>query len=57
MSKKEIFRLNEIVGSLMISQFKGNQEEYRKVINTIFKEFFKLSLKDFKKYYWGNESE
>ena len=51
MSKKEILKLNEIVGSLMISQFKGNQEKYRKVINTIFKEFFKLSLKDFKKYY------
>ena len=53
MSKKEIFRLNEIIGALMVSQFKGknNQEDYRKVINAIFKSFFKLSLNDFRKYY------
>ena len=51
MSKKEIFRLNEIIGSLMISQFKGEQEKYRKVINTIFKTFFKLKINDFRKYY------
>ena len=51
MSKKEIFKLNEIIGSLMVKQFKGNQEEYRKTINSIFKSFFKLNNKDFQKYY------
>ena len=33
--KKELDRLCDIVGSLMISQF-NNQEEYREVINLIF---------------------
>tara|TARA_B100000795_G_C22463603_1_gene310189 strand:+ start:176 stop:340 length:165 start_codon:yes stop_codon:yes gene_type:complete len=53
MTKKEIFRLNEIIGSLMISQFKGkeNQDEYRKVINEIFHHFFDLKKIDWEKYY------
>jgi len=51
MKKKKIFHLNEIIGSLMINQFKGNQEQYRKVINTVFKTFFKLKIADFRKYY------
>tara|TARA_R100001440_G_scaffold35906_1_gene54985 strand:+ start:72 stop:422 length:351 start_codon:yes stop_codon:yes gene_type:complete len=38
--KKELDRLRDIVGSLMISQF-NNQEEYRKVINLIFHEWTK----------------
>tara|TARA_R110002051_G_scaffold3811_1_gene20418 strand:+ start:10433 stop:10786 length:354 start_codon:yes stop_codon:yes gene_type:complete len=38
---KDIERLTEIVGSLMISQFKNDQEQYRKTINTIFYTFFK----------------
>ena len=37
---KDIDRLTEIVGSLMISQFKNDQEQYRKTINTIFYTFF-----------------
>jgi len=37
---KDIERLTEIVGSLMISQFKNDQEQYRKTINTIFYSFF-----------------
>ena len=50
--KKEILRLSEIVGSLDISQFKGKtkQNNYRKVINTIFHYFFKLKKKDWIKY-------
>ena len=53
MKKNEIFRLNEIIGSLMISQFKGkkNQDQYRQVINEIFHHFFKLKKTDWKKYY------
>ena len=37
MSKKQIFRLNEIIGGLSINQWKGKkkQDEYRKAINTI----------------------
>ena len=38
--KKELDRLRDIVGSLMISQF-NNQEEYRNVINVIFDEWLK----------------
>lgn len=38
--KKELDRLRDIVGSLMISQF-NNQEEYRKAINLIFHEWTK----------------
>jgi hypothetical protein len=46
MTQKQINKLNEIVGSLMISQFKGKdkQEQYREVISQIFYYFFK-SLK------------
>ena len=53
MIKKKIFKLNDIVGSLMISQFKGKdkQNKYRKVINTIFHTFFKLKKSDWSKYY------
>ena len=53
MNKKEVFRLNNILGSLMISQFKGKdkQEKYRKVINTVFHYFFKLKKTDWRKYY------
>ena len=38
--KKELDRLRDIVGSLMISRF-NNQEEYREVINLIFYEWTK----------------
>ena len=31
----------DVVGSLMISQFDGNQGQYRSVINTLFVEFAK----------------
>ena len=50
MTQKQINKLNEIVGSLMISQFKGKdkQEQYREVISQIFYYFFK-SLKKIKK--------
>ena len=53
MKKTERFRLNEIIGSLMISQFKGkkNQDQYRQVINEIFHHFFKLKKTDWEKYY------
>ena len=37
--KKEIARLDEMIGSLMIKQFK-DQEEYRKAISLIIKAFF-----------------
>ena len=41
MSKKQIFRLNEIIGGVSINQWKGKkqQDEYRKAINTIFHYF------------------
>ena len=44
MTKKEIFRLNEIIGGLYVGQWKGKkkQDEYRKAVNTIFHHFFKL---------------
>ena len=53
MTKKQIFRLNEIIGSLSVVQWKGKkkQDEYRKSINTIFHTFFKLRYKDWEKYY------
>ena len=38
--KKDLDRLCDIVGSLMISQF-NNQEEYRNAINVIFDEWLK----------------
>tara|TARA_Y100001937_G_scaffold111157_1_gene157475 strand:- start:205 stop:615 length:411 start_codon:yes stop_codon:yes gene_type:complete len=38
--KKELDRLRDIVGSLMISQF-NNQEEYTEVINLIFYDWIK----------------
>ena len=53
MTKKQIFRLNEIIGSLSVGQWKGKkkQDEYRKAINTIFHTFFKLKYKDWERYY------
>ena len=53
MSKKQIFRLNEIIGGLYVNQWKGKkkQDEYRKAINTIFHYFFKLKKKDWERYY------
>ena len=43
--KKELDRLCDSVGSLMISQF-NDQEEYRKVINLIFYEWIKERTMD-----------
>ena len=53
MNKKQIFRLNEIIGGLSVNQWKGKkkQDEYRKAINTIFHTFFKLKYKDWERYY------
>ena len=53
MSKKQIFRLNEIIGGLSVNQWKGKkkQDEYRKAINSIFHYFFKLKMKDWERYY------
>ena len=42
----DISRLNEIIGSLIIKQFEGNQEEYRQVITTIMQEYFKANLEE-----------
>ena len=36
---EEYARLCEVVGSLMVSQFNGDQEAYRQTINEIFAEF------------------
>ena len=38
MTKKQIFRLNKIIGGLYVGQWKGKkkQDEYRKAVNTIF---------------------
>ena len=46
LDNEDISRLNEIIGSLMIKQFNGNQEQFRAVITTIFQEFFKTNLKE-----------
>jgi hypothetical protein len=42
----DISRLNEIIGSLMIKQFNGNQKQYRAVITTIMQEYFKTNLEE-----------
>jgi hypothetical protein len=42
----DISRLNEIIGSLMIKQFDGNQKQYRSVITTIMQEYFKTNLEE-----------
>ena len=42
----DIKHLNEIIGFLMIKQFKGNQKEYRAVITVIMQEYFKTNLED-----------
>ena len=53
MTKKQIFRLNRIIGGLYVGQWKGKkkQDEYRKAGNTIFHHFFKLKNKDWERYY------
>jgi len=45
LSKEEVKCLNDIVGSLMISQF-NNQDDYRDCITEIIKEFFNLNLEE-----------
>ena len=45
LSEEEVICLNEIVGSLMISQF-NNQDDYRDCITEIIKEFFNLNLEE-----------
>jgi len=50
-NKKDTFYLCSVIGSLAVDQFNNNQDEYRKVINTIFNEFYKFSENDWKKYY------
>ena len=42
----DISRLNEIIGSLMIKQFDGNQKQYRSAITTIMQEYFKTNLEE-----------
>jgi len=42
----DIKHLNNVIGSLMIKQFKGNQEEYRQVITNIMQEYFKANLEE-----------
>ena len=44
--KQDYEHLKDVVGSLMIKQFKGKdkQDQYREVINTIFEQFSKCSL-------------
>ena len=44
LNNEDISRLNEIIGSLEIKQFKGNQEEYRYAIASIMHHIFKASL-------------
>jgi len=46
LDNNDISRLNEILGSLMIKQFNGNQEQYRAVITTIMQEYFKPNLEE-----------
>ena len=50
-TKKDTFHLLSVIGSLSIEQFNNDQDEYRKVINTIFNEFYKFNQKDWEKYY------
>ena len=45
LSEEEVISLNDIVGSLMISQFK-NQDDYRDCITEIIKEFFNPNLEE-----------
>ena len=40
-SIEDYMHFREVVGSLMISQFDGNQSQYRSVIDTLFIEFAK----------------
>ena len=42
----DISRLNEIIGSLMIKQFNGNQKQYRAFITAIMQEYFKTNLEE-----------
>ena len=50
-TKRDTFHLMSVIGSLSIEQFDNNQDEYRKVINSIFFEFYKFNQKDWEKYY------
>jgi hypothetical protein len=45
LSEEEVICLNDIVGSLMISQF-NNQDDYRDCITEIIKQFFNLNLEE-----------
>ena len=45
LSEEEVICLNDIVGSLMISQF-NNQDDYRDCITNIITEFFNLNLEE-----------
>jgi len=45
LNEEEIISLNNIVGSLMISQF-NNQDDYRDCITNIITEFFKPNLEE-----------
>jgi len=45
LSEEEVISLNDIVGSLMISQF-NNQDDYRDCITEIIKQFFNLNLEE-----------
>ena len=45
LSEEEVISLNDIVGSLMISQFK-NQDDYRDCITNIITNFFNLNLEE-----------
>ena len=42
----DIKHLNDVIGSLMIKQFNGNQKQYRAVITTIMQEYFKTNLEE-----------
>jgi len=44
LDNNDISRLNEILGSLMIKQFDGNQKQYRAFITAIMQEYFKTNL-------------
>tara|TARA_R110000782_G_scaffold244093_1_gene330868 strand:+ start:250 stop:435 length:186 start_codon:yes stop_codon:yes gene_type:complete len=45
LSEEEVICLNDIVGSLMIAQFK-NQDDYRDCITNIITNFFNLNLEE-----------
>ena len=45
-TKRDTFHLMSVIGSLSIEQFNNDQDEYRKVINSIIIEFYKFNQKD-----------